>query len=72
MKILKLIYHVLVITVALYLVRPVECVYHASVEAFDIFIYTFKCKWEKEGWESLALYKRAWRIFKGEEVIKDD
>lgn len=64
MKLLKLVWHVTVITLALYAVRPIEALYLSTSEAYYAFVDKFSRVWAKEGWESLRLYKEAWSKFK--------
>ena len=63
-----LVWQFLVITVALYVVRPCEALYKAvkySLKMFGrCFVDEFRNVYSKEGWDSLTLYKKAIEIFK--------
>lgn len=63
-----LVWHLIVVTIALYLVRPCEALYKAikySLTMFGrCFVDEFKDVYSKQGWDSLALYKTAVNRFK--------
>lgn len=65
---LKLSWHLLVITFALYLIRPAEALCKAAKYGSVMFIRCFKDEWsyifQKDGWKSLELYKGAFDLFK--------
>lgn len=71
MKYLKFIYHILVITIVLYMVRPTEALCTALYSALLSFLNKFDSVWSKEGWSSLELYKRAWLVLTKGEVPDD-
>ena len=66
MKYLKLFYHSLVVTFAMYIVRPMEAMYKGSVKAFFAFKYEFEYyMWDRcEGFSTKELYKAVYKTFK--------
>ena len=48
---------------SLYIVRPAEAFYRATIQACGAFAWEFKRIWDKEGWEGLDLYRRAFDKF---------
>lgn len=67
MKYIKLAWHIFVITVAMYIIRPIEAFLKSCYAACVAFKYRFIDLWDKQGWSSLELYKQAWERFKGDE-----
>ena len=71
MKYLEFIYHILVITIVLYMIRPTEAFCKAFYSALLTFLDKFDSVWDKAGWSALELYKRAWLVLTKGEVPDD-
>lgn len=65
MRYVTLVWHLFIITVALYIVRPIEAFYMATICACKAFVDKFVRVWAKEGWKALDLYNEAFNKFKG-------
>ena len=63
MRYITLIWYLFIITIALYIVRPTEAFYRATIQACEAFAWEFKRIWDKEGWEALDLYRKAFDKF---------
>lgn len=66
MRYLKLFYHMLVITFAMYIVRPVEAVYKGLIKSFFAFNYEFQhYMWDNcKDFTTKELYKAIYKTFK--------
>lgn len=62
---LRLVKHLSNITIAFYVIRPVECLYRSTIAAWKRFKGEFVGFWTLEG-DASDWYKSAWKIFKGD------
>ena len=68
MRYITLVWHLFIITVALYIVRPVEAFYMATICACKAFVDKFvRVLLVKDGWKALGLYREAFNKFKGDQ-----